>query len=57
MTDSRARSFATKTVLLLATIATAQNDTVCVRLLSESSGQAKPVGVHLDGGTATDTMT
>ena len=57
MIDSRTRSLATNTVLLFATIATARIETVWVGRLSEPSGSAQPLGVHLDGGTATDTMT
>ncbi len=57
MPAHRTRSFATKAMFLFATVATAQTDTVWVGRLSESSGPAQPVGVHLDGGTAADTMT
>ena len=53
----RSRSFATKAVLLLfGAVVTGQTDAVWVGRLSESSGPTQPVGVRLDGDTATDTM-
>ena len=50
------RSFATKTVLLFATMATGQTDAVWVDRLSGPVGPANPVGAHLDRNTVADTM-